>query len=215
MMCRRFIPMPHFRIDRTASSSCGVPRGARALTCLLLLVLPLCGGCRLGSVSRAYPGVTEQQLWSATVLAARQPELTDWFVTENGVFVDEATHRIEIHRELKRDVMNGQAVRRQTEVWSFSVEVDASDRIPRVIMQPRGRLRGGSFFSQSDQFFRQIDVRLAQHPTMHEGLTPPTASVETSGGLEAPIAHEPSPQQRQTPVEAPVSPTQQPLEPPK
>ncbi|MBM4008550.1 MAG: hypothetical protein FJ285_03055 [Planctomycetes bacterium] len=187
---------------------------ARAWGCVLLAMLPLLGGCRLGSVSRAYPGVSEQQLWSATVLAARQPELTDWFVTENGVFVDEATHQIEIHRELKRDVMNGQAMRRQTEIWSFSIEVDASDRIPRVIMQPRGRVRGGSFFSQSDQFFRQIDARLAQHPSMHDGLTPPAANVEATGGLEAPISHDPSPQQRVQPSEAPVSPTEKPLEPP-
>jgi len=209
MMYRRSMQMPCSPIDKIA------PSAARAWACVLLAMLPLLGGCRLGSVSRAYPGVSEQQLWSATVLAARQPELTDWFVTENGVFVDEAAHRIEIHRELKRDVMNGQAVRRQTEIWSFSVEVDASDRMPRVIMQPRGRVRGGSFFSQSDQFFRQIDVRLAQHPSMHEGLAPPAATPEAEGGLEAPISQDPSPQQRVPPSEAPVSPTQQPLEPPR
>jgi len=208
MMYRRFMRMPYSPIDMSASKT------ARAWGCVLLAMLPLLGGCRLGSVSRAYPGVSEQQLWSATVLAARQPELTDWFVTENGVFVDEAAHQIEIHRELKRDVMNGQAMRRQTEIWSFSIEVDASDRIPRVIMQPRGRVRGGSFFSQSDQFFRQIDARLAQHPSMHDGLTPPAANVEATGGLEAPISHDPSPQQRVQPSEAPVSPTEKPLEPP-
>lgn len=207
-MYRRFMRMPYSPIDMSVSKT------ARAWGCVLLAMLPLLGGCRLGSVSRAYPGVSEQQLWSATVLAARQPELTDWFVTENGVFVDEATHQIEIHRELKRDVMNGQAMRRQTEIWSFSIEVDASDRIPRVIMQPRGRVRGGSFFSQSDQFFRQIDARLAQHPSMHDGLTPPAANVEATGGLEAPISHDPSPQQRVQPSEAPVSPTEKPLEPP-
>lgn len=209
MMCRRSMRMHRFLIDAIA------PCTPRAFVCVLLAVLPLLGGCRLGSVSRAYPGVSEQQLWSATVMAARQPEMTDWFVTENGVFVDDVAHRIEIHRELKRDVMNGQAVRRQTEIWSFTVDVDMSDRTPRVIMQPRGRLRGGSFFSQSDQFFRQIDVRLAQHPSMHEGLTSPAASTQAEGGLEAPIAHEPTPQQRVQPSEAPVSPTQQPLEPPK
>jgi len=211
MMCRRSTQM----LRSQTEARIGAQRTARAVVCLLLAALPLLGGCRLGSVSRAYPGVSEQQLWSATVLAARQPELTDWFVTENGVFLDEATHRIEIHRELKRDVMNGQAVRRQTEIWSFSVEVDTSDRIPRVIMEPRGRVRGGSFFSQSDQFFRQIDVRLAQHPAMHDGLTPPAAAGDPAQGLEAPIAHEPSPQQRVQPSEPPVSPTQQPLEPPK
>lgn len=214
-MYRRSMRMPRSLIDTLAAVVAGAGGAPRALACVLLAALPLLGGCRLGSVSRAYPGVSEQQLWSATVLAARQPELTDWFVTENGVFVDEAAHRIEIHRELKRDVMKSQAVQRQTEVWSFSVDVDASDRVPRVIMQPRGRIRGGSFFSQSDQFFRQIDARLAQLPSMHEGLTPAAATPEREGGLEAPIAHEPSPQQRVPPSEAPASPTQQPLEPPK
>ncbi len=213
-MYRRSMRMPLSPIDAVASVVARAGGAPRALVCVLLAVAPLLGGCRLGSVSRAYPGVSEQQLWSATVLAARQPELTDWFVTENGVFVDEAAHRIEIHRELKRDVMKAQAVQRQTEVWSFSVDVDTSDRIPRVIMQPRGRIRGGSFFSQSDQFFRQIDARLAQLPSMHEGLTPAAATPGHEGGLEAPIAHEPSPQQRVQPMEAPAAPTQQPLEPP-
>ncbi|MSR28774.1 MAG: hypothetical protein EXS03_04255 [Phycisphaerales bacterium] len=152
---------------------------ALAVSCASFAVV----GC--ASATRDYPGVTRDALWAAAVGAANHPQYTDWFVAENGVFVDEAELRIEIHRELKRDhAPPGAALRRESETWSLSVRLDMDDRIPKVCVDSRAGIKSRGFKRQADHFFSEIDSRLAQVSPKDAGATVPAA--EAPGPLQAP-----------------------------
>lgn len=147
-------------------------------------------GCT--TTSRDYPGVAPDTLWKAAVAAAQHPHYTDWMVTENGVFVDEAGGRIEVYRELKRDhAPSGAALQRQSETWTLSIHVETHDRLPKVVIDTRSTLRSPGFWKQTDHFFGEIDSRLAQS-TRAEPATGTPAAAASGNALEAPSAREPS-----------------------
>ncbi len=160
---------------------------------LTLALLAWCIGC--SSASRDYPGVSPDALWQATVGAARNPKYSDWFVAENGVFLDEAEGRVEVYRELKRDYgPPGGALRRENQTWTFSIRVEADDRIPRVLLDTRTKIRTQDFWKQADHFFSEIDARLSQLPS-DELTVPgvhPAVGVADPNGLQAPAALESS-----------------------
>lgn len=144
-------------------------------------------GC--STTSREYPGVGRDALWNAAVGAARHPAYSNWTVAQNGVFTDEPSGRIEVYRELKRDFAPpGSGLERQSETWTYSVQVDMSDRIPRVILDTRSGLRTPAFRRQADHYFEQIDARLAQLPPdqLAKPAVVPPPSAPSGHGLEAP-----------------------------
>lgn len=144
-------------------------------------------GC--STMSRDYPGVGRDALWNAAVGAARHPSYSDWVVAQNGVFVDEAQGRIEVFRELKRDFAPpGAGLERQSETWTFSVRVDMTDTVPKVLLDSRSGLRTPAFRRQGDHFFEQIDSRLAQLPADQLAAPAPKPELVTPGqhGLAAP-----------------------------
>ncbi len=144
-------------------------------------------GCN--TVSRDYPGVSHDALWQAALGAARNPKYSDWFVTENGVFVDAEENRIEIFRELKRDYASaGEALRRESETWTFSVQVEADHRVPKVVLNSRASIRPPNFLIEADHFFGEIDSRLAQMPSDMSNPSKTTLQVADPNGLESPNA---------------------------
>ncbi len=156
-----------------------------SLGCVVALV-----GCT--TTSRDYPGVAPDALWKAAVAAAQHPHYTDWMVTENGVFVDEAGGRIEVYRELKRDhAPPGAALQRQSETWTLSIHVETHDRLPKVVIDTRSTLRSPGFWKQTDHFFEEIDSRLAQSTRVEPAAADATASAKGTA-LEAPSAREPT-----------------------
>jgi len=203
-MFRKFSPM-QFSASNSWSNRSALARIFSVGPVMLLCVAALCAvGC--STTSRDYPGVSRDDLWQATLLAARNPKYSDWFVTSNGVMVDEADDRIEVYRELKRDhAPPGGALRRESETWTFSIRVDTSDRIPKVSLDTRSKIRTAAFWKQADHLFGEIDARLAQlpsesarakslaHPTSHDDLEIPMA-LETAprGELVVPVAENPA-----------------------
>lgn len=184
-MCRKFSPMRFLSIDRRRPAARGFWRTI-GLACLSV-------ACAVGcsTVSRDYPGVSHDELWQAALGAANNPKYSDWFVTENGVFVDKADNRIEIYRELKRDYAPpGAALRRESETWTFSVLVDTDDRVPKVFLDTRTAVRTPNFWKQADHFFGEIDARLAQLPTdpLNTMVKIPTPLIPNKNALEAPTA---------------------------
>ena len=171
-------------------------------------VILLAAGCN--TVSRDYPGVSHDELWQAALGAARNPKYSNWFVTENGVFVDADANRIEIYRELKRDYAEpGEALRRQSETWTFSVLVDADDRVPKIVLNSRAAIRPPNFLTEADHFFGEIDSRLAQLPI---DLSKPASAITTTqvadpNGLEAPSARDTSTQTIPDPLPAVANPS--------
>jgi hypothetical protein len=175
---------------------------------MMCAVILLAAGCN--TVSRDYPGVSHDQLWQAALGAARNPKYSNWFVTENGVFVDSDANRIEIYRELKRDYAEpGEALRRQNETWTFSVLVDANDRVPKIVLNSRAAIRPPNFLTEADHFFGEIDSRLAQLPI---DLSKPASAITTTqvadpNGLEAPSARDTSTQTIPDPAPAVANPS--------
>ncbi|MSQ89780.1 MAG: hypothetical protein EXS01_00080 [Phycisphaerales bacterium] len=147
-------------------------------------------GC--STTTRDYPGVSRDALWQATVAAAKHPKYTDWFVVENGVFVDEPAGRIEVYRELKRDYTPlGSTLERQSETWTFSIRVETEDSVPTVQLNARAALRSPNFWKQCDHFFGEIDSRLAQLPAAQGAGALVTAAPQrapSKNGLESPAA---------------------------
>jgi hypothetical protein len=193
MMCRKFFQMQFLSIKNAV---------------MMCAVILLAAGCN--SVSRDYPGVSHDQLWQAALGAARNPKYSNWFVTENGVFVDSDANRIEIYRELKRDYAEpGEALRRQNETWTFSVLVDANDRVPKIVLNSRAAIRPPNFLTEADHFFGEIDSRLAQLPI---DLSKPASAITTTqvadpNGLEAPSARDTSTQTIPDPAPAVANPS--------
>ncbi len=171
-------------------------------------VILLAAGCN--TVSRDYPGASHDELWQAALGAARNPKYSNWFVMENGVFVDENANRIEIYRELKRDFAEpGEALRRQNETWTFSVLVDADDRVPKIILNSRAAIRPPNFLTEADHFFGEIDSRLAQLPmdSSKPASAITTMQVADPNGLEAPSARDTSTQTIPDPAPAVANPS--------
>lgn len=168
-------------------------KGATRMTGGLLAAATLSAalvGC--GTVSRDYPGVSREALWGAAVGAAEHPEYSDWVVADNGVFIDETDGRIEIFRELKRDhARNGGGLKREAEKWVLSVNVETSDRIPKVRVESRNSLRAKGFLAQADHYFAEIDQRLAHSNLAAPAVAATPAVTASPNGLELPTAHEP------------------------
>ena len=185
----RFLSIDHSDMTACKSSHAAHAPSKAVVVVLAFAAMLLACGCK--TVSRDYPGVSHDQLWQAALGAARNPKYSDWFVTENGVFVDEAENRIEIYRELKRDYAPpGAALRRESETWTFSVHVDSEDRVPKVFLDTRTAIRTPNFLAEADHFFGEIDARLAQLPTDLNTSDSATTQTKASNknGLEPPAA---------------------------
>lgn len=71
---------------------------------LFALVALTSAGCT--TVREAYPGHEPSQVWAAMVASANNPGYHhDWFIVSNHVHADEPNARIELHRQIRRDVI--------------------------------------------------------------------------------------------------------------
>lgn len=61
-------------------------------------------GCT--TVREAYPGHEPSQVWAAMIASANNPGYHhDWFTVANHVHADDSAAKIELHRELRRDLI--------------------------------------------------------------------------------------------------------------
>ena len=132
------------------------------------------------TVSRDYPGVSHDQLWQAALGAARNPKYSNLLFSESC---------------------------RTT--WTFSVLVDANDRVPKIVLNSRAAIRPPNFLTEADHFFGEIDSRLAQLPI---DLSKPASGITTTqvadpNGLEAPSARDTSTQTIPDPAPAVANPS--------
>jgi hypothetical protein len=101
----------------------------RSATCALGIVgvwgLAL-AGC--AGVKHTFDDQDAEHVWKAMVAVAEQPRYDDWTIVANDVWVNEADHRIEIHRRLGRQVYLNQAKpRREQRTWQFEVRLLGTD----------------------------------------------------------------------------------------
>ena len=111
-------------ISRSAATASAVVSATMLLTSV---------GCT--TRSQVFDGYGDDQLWTAMVATARSPEYDDWKVSDNQVFVDDASRRIEIYRVLKRTYVTpwSDPLREDLE-WRFQVVLsrDSADDPPLV-----------------------------------------------------------------------------------
>ena len=143
-----------------------VERLAMTTWCRLLLlctVLPtFLTAC--GTKDREFPGHTRDQVWKAMVQAADDPRYADWVVLENKVWRDDAQSRIEILRDVVRDVMvPGQDPKREEAEWRFSAELVNSNP-PSVEFSTSTITVPAHFWLQARHYLDEVDRRLAGMP---------------------------------------------------
>lgn len=199
-------PSESLRAGRTAApsavSSC--PRLARAAA---LLALPAAlGAC---SMERTYEGHSREEVWSAMMDAAKSPRYRDWIVMDNSVWCDDADSRIEILRELKRDVvLPGQKPYREETQWRLKAVLEPESP-PMVKFSTSNFCVPAHFWLQADHYFDEVEARLA-------AMTPPpqpTVPLD-AGSLLPPASITATPERRDDIVDSVPSATAPPEPPP-
>lgn len=175
-MCKRYSPAPRLLLRSR------VPLLIGAVVSMLL------GGCA-GKLRRDYPGANPDNVWKAMQGAAEHPVYTDWNVTENGVWADKEGLRIEIFRELKREVREpGLKPRREEQDWALSLRLVQRGSGPAVEVESRTIESAGRFRVATDHIFNEIELRLAQFPSSAEAAAAAsTGSSTTSTDKPAPL----------------------------
>ncbi len=129
---------------------------------LALLLLPILAAC--GTKEREFPGHTRDQVWKAMVQAAEDPRYADWIVVDNKVWRDDAEGRIEIYRDIRREIPNpGSAPRREEIEWKFSAEVTETDP-PGVAFSTSTIAVPAHFWLQASHFLDEVERRLNGMP---------------------------------------------------
>lgn len=133
--------------------------GLAALACLVFAAGV--AGC---SQTRTYSGHTRDEVWTAMVAAAQHPRYRDWIVMDNRVWTDEAGERVEIWRELKRDVvLPGQDPYREEAQWRLrSTLEEGRDDAPVVLFSTSDLCIPAHFWLQADHFFDEVHARLSR-----------------------------------------------------
>jgi hypothetical protein len=87
------------------------------------MILAGCAG-----IKHTFEDQDAEHVWKAMVAVAEQPRYDDWTIVANDVWVDEADHRIEIHRSLDRRLHAPQAKpRREQRTWRIEVRLLGTD----------------------------------------------------------------------------------------
>ncbi|MFO0962390.1 MAG: hypothetical protein U0625_05725 [Phycisphaerales bacterium] len=139
------------------------------------------------SAQHVYDDRPREDVWHAVVQAAKEPRYSDWIVTENKVHVSEADHRVDILRDLKRDVVEkGAKPRREEAQWRFAATLLPGDP-PTVELSSPDWTVPAHFWKEADHFFAQVRLRLAEMGP----VTP--APGDPMGGAPAAAAKDPTP----------------------
>jgi hypothetical protein len=131
---------------------------------LFLGILSLSTLTACGTKDREFPGHSRDQVWKAMVQAADDPRYADWVVIENQVWRDDLNSRLEILRNVRRDVMvSGEAPRREETEWRFSAELTDTDP-PAVEFSTSTITVPAHFWLQARHYLDEVDRRLNGMP---------------------------------------------------
>ena len=127
-------------------------------------ILSLSALTACGTKDREFPGHSRDQVWKAMVQAADDPRYADWIVVENQVWRDDLNSRLEILRNVRRDVMvSGEAPRREETEWRFSAELTDTDP-PAVEFSTSTITVPAHFWLQARHYLDEVDRRLNGMP---------------------------------------------------
>jgi hypothetical protein len=170
-------------ISRSAATASAVVSATMLLTSV---------GCT--TRSQVFDGYGDDQLWTAMVATARSPEYDDWKVSDNQVFVDDASRRIEIYRVLKRTYVTpwSDPLREDLE-WRFQVVLsrDSADDPPLVDFTARQIAVPAHVWSEADRYFAQMrsylgPIKASEQPVIvNDGVPVPPPLDEPSASTAA------------------------------
>jgi hypothetical protein len=165
------------------------------------------GGCH--NQREVFEGRPSDQVWTAMVKAAEQPEYNDWHVIENDVWADEKSGRIEIWRLLRRyKDPGGQWARLEDQEWKFAVEMTPTEPAEASFVV-RSLCIPSHSWMEADRYFDQVWRFLGGKPTAGDAPSPkestPKAQPSASDPSEStPEAQQPAAPTPAKPVEPPV-----------
>ena len=133
-----------------------------SLTVVILAGTLLCG-CT--SVQREFLGSPSDQVWTAMVAVAQSPDYDDWTVTQNDVWVDDASQRIEIYRRMRRVIHQpAYKARRENREWRFQVIFQP----PVATFTSRGMGVPAQAQEEAEHYFDDVLDLLGGMPTASE-----------------------------------------------
>ncbi|MCH8316306.1 MAG: hypothetical protein IIA64_10070 [Planctomycetes bacterium] len=143
---------------------------------VVLLAVSMLFGCT--TVHQEFAGLPSDQVWTALLAVAESPNYDDWIVTDNDVWVDEATQRIEIYRRLRRVIQQpAYKARRENREWRFQVIFELTDP-PLATFTSRGLGVPSHAQHEGERYFLDVLDLLSGMPPPDEA--PSTASSDTS-----------------------------------
>jgi len=140
-------------------------------------------GC--ASESATFSGRPRDQVWTAMVAVAEQPEYADWRVLENRVVVDDERQEIYIARQLRRDLVRpGADEVRQDRSYRFDIVLEAAradrpDASPKVVFSTVQPIMPTRLFDEAERYFAEVaellgEVKEASAPRPLATEPPPT-----------------------------------------
>lgn len=186
----RLVPCFSSLISRTA----GIASAGVSATMLLTSL-----GCT--TRSQVFDGYADDQLWTAMVATARSPEYDDWKVSDNEVFVDDASRRIEIYRVLKRTYVTPWSdPRREDLEWRFQVVLsrDSADDAPLVDFTARQIAVPAHVWSEADRYFAQMrtylgPIKASEQPIIVDDAVPVPPPLDEPNAFTTESPAEPAP----------------------
>jgi hypothetical protein len=140
-------------------------------------------GCT--SEVRIFDGYHPDVVWQAMVTAAHEPRYPDWKVTANDVWVDEARHRIEVLRLVRRVYFQPTAPpHHEDRTWRFEMRLQRSDP-PEAKFVSRGFGMPTEAQSEALRFFADVEhLLLKLPPEPHPAAAEADRSVMDSVGID-------------------------------
>ncbi len=151
-------------------------------------------GCTV--YERKYPGRTPDQVWSAMVAVAQQPDYDSekwgkWHVTTNEVWVDEPEARIEVYRKLRRVVYNAGMVKPDEQDREYRMTMRLRDAgVPRIRFETRAFEIPADGYAESQRFFDDVGALLEGMPVLEAPTV--TEAPHSNGEAAAPAPPEAS-----------------------
>jgi len=146
------------------------PRFAIRISVAAALIVLMTGCTR---IHRSYPERSADEVWTAARAVAEEPRYDDWVVIENAVHADSSTRRIEIYRELRRDLaLPATKIQREDRTYRFRITV--ADATPaEVTFTSRGWAVPAHAHSEGMRFLDELEEILGGMPLI--APTPPPA----------------------------------------
>jgi hypothetical protein len=127
-----------------------------------LLVAAFGTGC--ASQSTTFPDRPRNQVWTAMVAVAENPDYPDWRLVDNEVAVSPDADRILIHRRVRRNLIEpGSPMRQQDRDWVFEIRLFDTEP-PKAVFSSPTMVVPVWLRQEADRYFRSVRELLGESP---------------------------------------------------